>query len=106
MSCAQRSGEGSRFIVNFPTKADWRTPSKLAYVDSGLKALVDEIAQRRIASIAIPPLGCGLGGLDWADVRPRIVPALEKVPDVRVLLFEPQVRLSARWTAHRGQPAV
>ena len=40
-------------------------------------------------SIAVPPLGCGNGGLDWADVRPRIVEAFEAIPDVRVLLFEP-----------------
>lgn len=63
---------GPRFIINFPTKQHWRGNSKYEYIQSGLKALVAEIQLRKIRSIALPPLGCGLGGLDWARVRPMI----------------------------------
>jgi O-acetyl-ADP-ribose deacetylase (regulator of RNase III) len=78
-----------RYIINFPTKRHWKGKSRLADIESGLKALVTEIRRLGIRSIAIPPLGCGQGGLDWAEVRPRIEQALAAVPDVRVLLFGP-----------------
>ncbi|MDF0675846.1 MAG: macro domain-containing protein [Nitrospira sp.] len=78
-----------RYIINFPTKRHWKGKSRLSDIESGLAALVVEIRRLGIRSIAIPPLGCGQGGLDWADVRPRIEQALSAVPDVRVLLFSP-----------------
>jgi O-acetyl-ADP-ribose deacetylase (regulator of RNase III) len=78
-----------RFVINFPTKQHWRQRSKLEYIESGLVDLVTQVRELRIASIAIPPLGCGLGGLSWRDVRPRIVEAFEHAPDVRVVLYEP-----------------
>lgn len=80
---------GPKYIINFPTKKDWRGKSRLEYIDSGLVALVDEIRRRDIRSIAIPPLGSGLGGLDWQVVRPRIVAALAPLEDVRVEIYEP-----------------
>ena len=58
-------------------------------IESGLTALVDEVARRNIRSVAIPPLGCGNGGLNWGDVRPRIEAAFIDLPDVQVFLFEP-----------------
>jgi O-acetyl-ADP-ribose deacetylase (regulator of RNase III) len=76
-----------RYIINFPTKRHWKGKSRLADIESGLQALVAEVRRLGIRSIAIPPLGCGQGGLDWAEVRPRIEQALAAVPDVRVLLF-------------------
>lgn len=79
-----------RYIINFPTKRHWRGKSRIEDIESGLKALVGEIRQRGIRSIAIPPLGSGLGGLDWNDVRPRIEAAMREVPDVRVRIFEPK----------------
>jgi O-acetyl-ADP-ribose deacetylase (regulator of RNase III) len=79
-----------RYIVNFPTKDHWKGKSRLEYIDAGLEALIKEVRQRGIRSIAIPPLGCGLGGLKWSDVRPRIEHAFETMPDVRVLLYEPK----------------
>jgi O-acetyl-ADP-ribose deacetylase (regulator of RNase III) len=80
---------GPRFIINFPTKQHWRGNSKYEYIQSGLKALVAEVQLRKIRSIALPPLGCGLGGLDWAQVRPMIETAFSSLPDVEVQLFEP-----------------
>jgi O-acetyl-ADP-ribose deacetylase (regulator of RNase III) len=79
-----------RFIINFPTKRHWRGRSRIEDIEAGLKALVEEIRRLGLRSIAIPPLGCGNGGLEWADVRPRIEKALQAVPDVRVLLFAPR----------------
>jgi O-acetyl-ADP-ribose deacetylase (regulator of RNase III)/uncharacterized protein YwgA len=77
-----------RYIINFPTKKHWRSPSKLEYIEQGLSALLDVIRDRQIKSIAIPPLGAGLGGLDWAKVRPMIERALAAAADVDVLIFE------------------
>ncbi len=78
-----------RFIVNFPTKRHWRGKSRMEDVEAGLTDLARVIEKRQIHSIAIPPLGCGNGGLAWTDVRPRIERALEAL-DVRVVLFEPR----------------
>ncbi len=76
-------------VINFPTKRDWRTKSRYEDVESGLKALISEVRRLGIRSIAVPPLGCGLGGLDWRKVRPMIEEAFTALPEVRVLLFEP-----------------
>lgn len=78
-----------RYIINFPTKAHWRGKSRLSYVEQGLVALIDEVKRRSIKSIAVPPLGCGLGGLDWAVVRPLIEQAFAATPDIHVLLYAP-----------------
>lgn len=84
-----RRSSSPRFIINFPTKTHWRLPSKLEYVRDGLVDLIAQIRALGIQSIAIPPLGCGLGGLDWAVVKPLILDACQQIPDVRVLLYEP-----------------
>jgi O-acetyl-ADP-ribose deacetylase (regulator of RNase III) len=78
-----------KYIINFPTKRHWRDKSRIEDIDSGLVALVDEISSRNIHSIAIPPLGSGLGGLNWSDVRPRIENSLRVLYRVRVVIFEP-----------------
>ena len=79
-----------RYIINFPTKRHWRGKSRIEDIETGLEALVAVIRERGIRSIAIPPLGAGLGGLEWAEVRPRIERALLPLADVRVVVFEPQ----------------
>jgi len=79
-----------RYIINFPTKRHWRGPSQLADIDAGLLALVREVEERQIKSIAVPPLGSGLGGLEWDTVRPRIERALAPLSEVRVIIFEPR----------------
>ena len=78
-----------RLIINFPTKRHWRARSRLADIEAGLSALVAEIGRHRIHSIALPALGCGLGGLEWTEVKPRIHRALAGVADLDTLVFEP-----------------
>lgn len=78
-----------KYIINFPTKRHWRGKSRLEDIESGLSALVSEIRARKIRSIALPPLGSGLGGLNWRDVKVRITAALEPLDDVQIIVFEP-----------------
>lgn len=78
-----------RLIINFPTKKHWKGNSKIKDIEAGLQDLVRVIQVYDIRSIAIPPLGCGLGGLRWEDVRPLIEKAFNDLPSVEVLLFEP-----------------
>ena len=77
------------FIINFPTKDHWRGSSRIEFIRDGLVDLVAQVKRLGIRSIAVPPLGCGNGGLNWADVRPLIAAAFEALPDVEVRLFEP-----------------
>lgn len=70
-------GEGKlHYIINFPTKDHWRDASKVSYIEQGLDALARTIEEIPIHSIAIPPLGCGLGGLSWDIVRPLVIKRL------------------------------
>jgi O-acetyl-ADP-ribose deacetylase (regulator of RNase III) len=78
-----------KYIINFPTKRHWKGKSKIEDIQSGLKALVREVEQLNIQAIAIPPLGCGNGGLDWAKVKSMIVDTCAELSDVRVVIFEP-----------------
>ena len=84
-----RRTTGPRYIINFPTKRHWRGKSRMADIDAGLQALAEEIQSREIRSIALPPLGSGLGGLDWPKVQARIQTALEGLPEVQIAVFEP-----------------
>lgn len=78
-----------RFILNFPTKRHWKASSRLEDIEAGLVDLVAKIRELGLRSIAIPPLGAGNGGLDWAVVRPCIVAALGALEDVDVRLWDP-----------------
>lgn len=78
-----------RYIINFPTKRHWRGKSRLEDIEAGLLALAQEIRRLDIQSIAVPPLGCGNGGLEWSDVRPLIETVLSVLPDVSVLVYAP-----------------
>lgn len=84
------------YIINFPTKRHWRGKSRMEDIDAGLKALVEEIKSRQILSIAIPPLGSGLGDLRWPDVRPRIARALGGLSEVNIVVYEPDDASDAR----------
>jgi len=72
-------------IVNFPTKDHWRSPSRMSDIESGLDYLTAHIAEWGITSLALPPLGCGNGGLEWSEVGPLIFLKLHSLPiDVEV----------------------
>lgn len=81
---------GPRFIINFLTKSHWRARSRLADIEAGLADLVRVVREKSISSIAVPPLGCGGGGLDWVEVKPLIESAFEQLPDVDVRVFPPE----------------
>jgi O-acetyl-ADP-ribose deacetylase (regulator of RNase III) len=86
---AAKAPTGPRYVINFPTKGHWRARSKLTDIERGLVNLVRVIRELGISSLAVPPLGCGQGGLDWQDVEPLIRSALGELPDVEVLLYPP-----------------
>jgi len=80
---------GPRWIVNFPTKQHWRAKSRMQWIIDGLADLRRFIEQNPVRSIAIPPLGAGNGGLNWAEVKPRIEQALGDLEGVDIVVFEP-----------------
>lgn len=75
-------------ILNFPTKDHWRSASRMSDIDSGLTYLVEHYEAWGIKSIAMPPLGCGNGGLEWSEVGPLIYQKLHKLP-IDVEVFAP-----------------
>ncbi|WP_338815028.1 macro domain-containing protein [Bernardetia sp. Wsw4-3y2] len=81
--------ERKQFIINFPTKKHWRNPSKIEYIEEGLKDLVRIIETQKFESMAIPALGCGLGGLEWEDVRFLLEKYLEKIEGIKITIYEP-----------------
>jgi O-acetyl-ADP-ribose deacetylase (regulator of RNase III) len=80
---------GPKWIINFPTKEHWHAPSRLEWIRDGLADLRRFVQQHQIRSIALPPLGSGNGGLDWHEVRPLIVEALEPLQDAMIFVYEP-----------------
>jgi O-acetyl-ADP-ribose deacetylase (regulator of RNase III) len=81
--------EGPHWIINFPTKKHWRQPSRIEWIEAGLDDLRAVIEAKQIHSIALPPLGAGNGGLDWKDVKGRIVEKLSDLESVEVWVYEP-----------------
>lgn len=80
----------NKWVLNFPTKTTWRQPSKVEYIEAGLKAFVNGYAERGITSIAFPLLGCGNGELDWnTQVRPMMEKYLRPLPiDIFVYVYD------------------
>lgn len=77
------------WVLMFPTKENWRNPSKLDYIEKGLMKFVQTYAKKGICSIAFPCLGCGNGELDWNDVKPLMEKYLKKLPiDVYIYIGE------------------
>lgn len=88
-----RSGE-EKTIINFPTKLNWRNPSKYEYIKDGLTELVKAIEENQITSIAIPPLGCGNGGLKWETVKGLIEDAMKDV-EADIYIYEPNTEIKS-----------
>lgn len=84
-----RALTGPRYIVNFPTKKHWMHPSQLEWIRAGIEDLVRLVRERNIRSVALPPLGCGNGGLSWSVVRGEIEHGLECLTDVDVTVYQP-----------------
>lgn len=80
---------GPQWVVNFPTKQHWRSKSRMEWIEEGLQDLRRFINEKKIKSIAIPPLGSGHGGLDWQDVKPKIIDALRDIEGVDIWVYEP-----------------
>ena len=80
----------NKTIINLPTKQDWKNPSKIEWIVEGLHAL-REFLQNMNMSIALPPLGCGNGGLNWENqVQPLVVEMLGDLPmDIQVYAPQP-----------------
>lgn len=80
--------KGKKVIINFPTKTTWRKPSEYSYIESGLDDLIQIIKNKKIKSIALPPLGAGNGGLEWSRVKEILISKLGKI-DCDVNIYEP-----------------
>ncbi|MBA8903735.1 macro domain-containing protein [Phyllobacterium sp. P30BS-XVII] len=83
---------GPKWIINFPTKAHWRYPSRLDWISKGLDNLKHVLISNDIRSIALPPLGAGNGGLDWHEVKNLIIYKLTPLEDVKVIVYEPTAK--------------
>lgn len=81
--------DNPQYVINFPTKRHWRARSRLEDIESGLEELERTVHKLGIRSIAVPPLGCGSGGLDWADVRPLIETHLRRLEGIDIRVYEP-----------------
>ncbi len=91
---------GEKIIINFPTKTDWRKSSEYSYIEAGLCDLIRVIEQYKIASVALPPLGAGNGGLIWEDVRLMIEKHLSKL-DIDIFVYQPNARIAEKMKAER-----
>lgn len=94
-----------KYIINFPTKKDWRGNSKIEFIAEGLDDLVKVIVEKNITSIILPPLGCGNGGLDWNDVKPLVEEKLMPLQSkVTIEIIEPGHHSYARTTKAEAPP--
>lgn len=84
------SDAGFEYLINFPTKKHWRSKSRIEYIIEGLDDFILQVKRLGITSVAIPPLGCGNGGLSWSQVRPLIVDKVSELPDVLWVVYEPK----------------
>jgi O-acetyl-ADP-ribose deacetylase (regulator of RNase III) len=89
LSLFENELEQPKYIINFPTKRHWKNKSRMQDIKDGLNALANNIREYEIKSIAVPPLGCGHGGLDWKEVKPLIEQTLGEIKGLRVIIYEP-----------------
>jgi len=78
-----------KIIINFPTKAHWKDASKLKYIIDGLESLKSMVLNQNIKSLALPAIGCGLGGLKWEVVKELIKKDLSHL-DANIFVYEPR----------------
>lgn len=88
--------DSAKLIISFPTKEHWKSNSRLNDIDAGLISLRELLLREHVRHVAVPPLGCGNGGLAWADVRPLIEARLGDLPDVSVEVYEPAGSFEAK----------
>lgn len=81
--------ENNKIILNFPTKDKWRKKSEYLFIEKGLLTLKNKIIENQIASVAVPPLGCGNGGLDWDRVKDMIINELGGLEKTEIIIYEP-----------------
>lgn len=96
------TGSGEKIIVNFPTKADWRKPSEYKYIEDGLDNLSRIVSEKKLKSIAIPPLGAGNGGLQWERVKEIIKEKLHHL-EADIYVYEPALEIREHLKKERVQ---
>lgn len=84
------STRSGTWIANFPTKRHWRNPSQLSWISTGLQSLMSGMTERSLTSVALPALGCGLGGLPWPDVETEIQRAFSRTEGFTVFVYRPR----------------
>ena len=78
------------YIFNVPTKIHWRDPSTMSYIRLGVDALITTMKEHDVHSVAIPAIGCGLGGLQWDEVSRTIIEKFQRrAQDKAVFLYAP-----------------
>lgn len=92
--------EAEKIIANFPTKDKWREKSEYSHIESGLSDLMIGLLERKINSVAIPPLGCGNGGLDWNKVKQMIIEKMLSLP-LEVVVYEPSKNFAPKTGIHK-----
>lgn len=85
--------EGQKTIINFPTKEQWFKKSQYKFIEDGLQDLVKVIRDRKLKSVAIPPLGAGNGGLNWTKVKALMTQYLSELNNVDVIIYEPNAEI-------------
>lgn len=84
------SAKSQRYLINFPTKNHWRSKSKFSYIEQGLDDLIVQLEKSNIKSVALPPLGCGNGGLDWNQVKDLLIQKLSKIQNINFYIYGPK----------------
>ena len=91
--------DSDQWILNFPTKVNWRNPSRMEYIQAGLEKFVEQFERQGIREVAFPRLGCGNGGLEWSEVQPMMHSYLSDLP-IRVYIHDFDVNLG--FPEHKG----